>query len=73
MSAILSKSRSIKVPSEFATDKLSKVLELYLNWYDGDIAAAKVALIQDVIELGDSDDIAKWHAGILDAIRVGNG
>jgi hypothetical protein len=73
MSVILNRSRNNSPPKEFAEKKLPKLLELYTNWYDGDIPAAKVALIQDIIEFGDQDEVSKWHAGILQAIKAGNG
>lgn len=72
-SELLYRSRKIHVPNEFATVKLSKVLDLYVNWYDGDVAAAKVKLIQDVIELGDPEEVSKCHAGIFLAVQEGNG
>lgn len=47
---ILARSRANRVPNEFSSKKVSKLLELYTLWYDGDSAAAKVALIQDILE-----------------------
>ena len=73
MSTLLKRVRINPVPSEFAEKKLSKVLELYLNWYDDDIAAAKAAMVQDELELNESKDGGIHRAGIIKTIIEANG
>ena len=43
MNGLVEKMRANVPPREFSEKKLSKIIELYTNWYDGNIAAAKVA------------------------------
>lgn len=73
MSEILRKARQKCVPQEFSTEKVSKILDLYVMWYEGDVPAAKVALIQDIIDLGAEEENGRWQQGIIEAIRVSNG
>ncbi|MFL0799461.1 MAG: hypothetical protein K6L80_03350 [Agarilytica sp.] len=73
MSELFRRVRSVNVPNELATEKLRKILDQYVLWFDGDIPAAKVALIQDIIESGSAEEVSQWRAGILEAVKVGNG
>lgn len=71
-SELLSRSRENHPPMEYCSKKLKPVFELYLQWYDGDKSAAKVALVEDLfrlpLEKGDHDGLVQ--ADVVHAISA---